>query len=74
MFSVKIPHDTPLRFITSSITKQNSLTLDHWACPLKNSRKDSGGFKKKTVKKKTKWNYKKTLWPFFMDGVQLLQD
>ena len=49
MFWVKAPHGTPLRFITSPITiKQQWLTLDHWASPLKNSPKDSGGFKKTT--------------------------
>ena len=41
MVSVKTPHGTPLRFITSITIKQQRLTLDHWACP-----KDSGGFKK----------------------------
>ena len=47
MVSVKTPHCTPLRFITSSITiKHQWLTLDHWACPLNGSPKDSGGFKK----------------------------
>ena len=31
------------------------------------------GLKKQQVKK-TDWNYKNTLWPPFMDGIQLLQD
>ena len=53
--------------------KQLWLTLDHWACPFNSSPKDSGAVKKQQVKK-TEWNYKKTLWPHFMDGVQLLQD
>ena len=49
MFSVKTPHGTPLRFITCSIIiKQQWLTLNHWACTLNNSLKDSGGFKKTT--------------------------
>ena len=52
MFSVKTPLGTPLRFITSSITmKQQQLTLDHLACLLNNSPKDSGGFKKNRLKK-----------------------
>ena len=74
MFSVKTPHGTPLRFITSSITiKQQWLTLDHWACPLNNSPKDSGGFKKQQVKKNNEI-IKKYYNPLFMDGVQLLRD
>ena len=31
------------------------------------------GLKKQQVKK-TEWNHKKTLWPLFTDGVQLLKD
>ena len=47
MFSVKTPHGTQLRFITSSLTiKQQWLTWDHWACTFKIGPKDSDGFKK----------------------------
>ena len=74
IFSVKTPHGTPLRFITSITIKQQWLTLDHWAClPLKTAQKTVMGLKKQELKKKAEWNYKKTLWPLFMDGVQLLQ-
>ena len=68
--SVKTPHGTLLRFTTSSITKkQQWWTLDHWACPLNNSPKDSSRFKKQKVKK-TEWNYNKTLWaPFYGWGL-----
>ena len=49
MLSVKTPHGTPLRFITSSIAiKQQLLKLDHLLNPLNNSPKDSGRFKKTT--------------------------
>ena len=73
MFSVKTHHGTPLRFITSSITiKQQWLTLDHWACPLNNSPKDSDGVKKTTGWKKQN-EIIKTLWLLFMDEFQTLQ-
>ena len=32
------------------------------------------GLRNQQVKKKKNWNYKKTLWPLFIYGVQLLQD
>ena len=52
MFSVKTPQATPLRLITSlTAVEQQWLTLDHWACPLNNSPKDSGGVKKQQVGK-----------------------
>ena len=55
LFSVKTPNSTPRRFIISSITiKQQWLTLEHWACPLNNRPKDSGGSKKQEVKKKNR--------------------
>ena len=74
MFSAKAPNGTLLRFIISLTTiKQQWLILDHWACPLNNSQKGSSGFKKKQVKKKNKI-IKKSLWPPFMYGVQLLQN
>ena len=63
MFLVKTP-------ISSITIKQQPLTLDHWVCP----QKTVVDLKKQQVKKKTKWDYKKTLLPPFMDGVQLLQD
>ena len=74
MFSAKTPHGTSLRFITSITIKQQWLTLDHWACPLNNSPKGSGGFKMTAGQKKAEWNHKKILWPLFIDGIQLLQD
>ena len=47
MFSVKTLQATPLKLTASSIAiKQQWLTLGHWACPLNNSPKDSGGVKK----------------------------
>ena len=71
MFSVKTPHGTPLRFITSIRTKQQWLTLDHWACPLNNSPKDSSELEKTTGWKKTEWNNNKCyLWPLFMGQVE----
>ena len=67
IFSVKTCHGPPLTFITSSITKkQQGLTLDHCACPLNNSPKDSGGFKKATgLKKKQNEIIKKLYGPFY---------
>ena len=53
IFSVKTPHGTSLRFITTSVTiKQQQLTLDHCVSPFNNNPKDSGGFKKTTGSKK----------------------
>ena len=53
MFSVKTPQGTPLRLITSSIAiKQQWLTLDHWACLVNKTPKDSDGVKKTTGWKK----------------------
>ena len=43
--------------------------LDHWASPLNNILKDSGGFKKKKKQvKKKKWNYNKNMAPFYGYG------
>ena len=49
MFSVKTPQGAPLRLIKSSISiKQQWITLDHWACPLKTAQKTVVGLEKTT--------------------------
>ena len=66
MFSIKTPQGTQLRLITSSIAiKQQWLTLDHWVCPLSNSLKDSGGFKRNNRLKKQNETIKKIIAPFY---------
>ena len=69
MFSVKTPQGTPLTLITSSIAiKQQWLILDHWACPLNNSPKDSGGVEKTTGWKKQNKIIKRLYSPFLWMG------
>ena len=69
MFSVKTPHGTSLRFITSITIKQQWLTLDHWAClPLKTAQKTVMGFKKQKLKKKQNEIIKKLYDQFLWMG------
>ena len=65
MFPVNALQVTSLRLITSSIT------IKPPPVPLETSQKTVVGLKKQQVAKQNK--IIKTLWPLFMDGVQLLQ-